>query len=280
MRRTLLAACLTASAALGAGKLQVERLAVHQYEDGPVLEASHEFLPGDTIYFSCRLGGFATEPASDERRVRITWAARIDDPEGVPADKAQSGTVTATLAEQDKDWRAKFLAEFVVPPHAPGGVYKIKLQAKDEVDASSLEASYEVHVRGPAAPIPAEDLVVRQFRFLRNEDDTLALNPAAYRGGDTLWARFDMAGYKLGPSNAVSVSYGLAIENAEGKRLFEEASAALDQGEYFYPRRTLPGTLSLTLDKNVSAGQYTLVVLVDDKVGDKKIESRQTFRVE
>ena len=54
----------------------------------------------------------------------------------------------------------------------------------------------------------------------------------------------------------------------------------MDSHESFYPQRYVPGALSLSLDKNVPAATYTLVVTVHDKVGDQTWEERQRFRVE
>ena len=34
---------------------------------------------------------------------------------------------------------------------------------------------------------------------------------AVYQPGDTLWAKFDITGYKFGENNRFSVDYGLAI---------------------------------------------------------------------
>ena len=48
MLRITAAALLLASALAAAPKLAVERLALHQFEDGPVLNATYEFLPGET----------------------------------------------------------------------------------------------------------------------------------------------------------------------------------------------------------------------------------------
>ena len=274
-------AVLFAAFAVAQSKLTVDRLAVHQHEDGPVLPLTYEFLPGETVHFSARLNGFAWEQdkESPDRYVRLTWQTSIADAAGVAVDKPQSGKIQATLTFQDKEWKPKMLANWTLPPHASGGTYRVTLQATDDVSHDRLTAVYEFKVRAPSVE-PAPELAVRNLRFLRHEDDTAALNPPAYRGGEALWAKFDIAGYKLGPSNRISVSYGLAVENAEGKQLFAQPDAALEQGEYFYPRRSVPGTLSLTLDANVAAGEYVLVVLVDDKLGGTKRETRAHFRVE
>ena len=58
---------LTAAALPAAPNLAFERLAFHQYEDGPLLPASHEFLPGETVWFSARVAGFESKQAEETR---------------------------------------------------------------------------------------------------------------------------------------------------------------------------------------------------------------------
>ena len=66
-----------AGALPAAPKLAFERLALHQYEDGPLLPESHEFLPGETIWFSARIDGFR-EPAGRRQPQRKNILAGAD----------------------------------------------------------------------------------------------------------------------------------------------------------------------------------------------------------
>src|ERR1700692_493999 len=47
-----------ASIAGAVEKLEIEKFALRQFEDGPALPASHEFLPGETIYWRFRVRGY------------------------------------------------------------------------------------------------------------------------------------------------------------------------------------------------------------------------------
>lgn len=262
-----------------AGKLAVERMALHQFEDGPVLAPTYEFLPGETAYFSCRLIGFQAERQDENQNVKLSWQLDMLDPAGVPIEKTKSGRIETRLLPEDKEWRPKFLASFTVPSFAASGDYKVVVKAKDELSGSEVNADLTFHVRGHEVQ-PSDTLVARNFRFLASEEDTLGVRNAVYRPGDMLWARFDITGYKFGENNRFSVDYGLAVEDSSGKQLFTQPEAAGDSKESFYPQRYVAGVLSLSLDKNVPAGMYTLVVTVHDKVGDQAWEERQTFRVE
>ena len=272
---------LTAGTLPGASKLAFERLALHQYEDGPLLPASHEFLPGETVWFSARIAGFESQIAGDNRNVKLSWQVRIMDPDGVPVEPPKSGRLDDSLRTQDKDWVPKFVVSFLLPSFIPGGNYHIPVTVKDELaGGSEISGDLEFHVRGENIE-PSASFVIRDFRFLRNETDAEALKPpVVYRPGATLWARFEMAGYKFEANHKFSVDYGLAVLDADGKELFGQAEAAAESKESFYPQLRVPGALSLHLDPNVPVATYTLVVTVRDKVGGQTAEQRETFRVE
>jgi len=263
-----------------APKLAFERLALHQYEDGPLLPASHEFLPGETIWFSARIAGFEIQTAGDNRNVKLSWQVRIVDPGGVPLEPPKAGRLDESLQPQDKEWVPKFVVSFLLPSFIPGGNYHIPVTVKDELAGSEITGDLEFHVRAESIE-PSASFVIRNFRFLRNENDATALQaPVVYRPGSTLWARFEMAGYKFGANNKFAVDYGLAVLNAEGNELFAQPEAAAESKESFYPQLRVPGALSLRLDPNVPPATYTLVVTVRDKIGDQTAEQRETFQVQ
>jgi hypothetical protein len=263
-----------------ASKLAFERLALHQYEDGPLLASSYQFLPGETIWFSARIAGFESQPAGDNRNVKISWQVGIVDPEGVAVEAPRTGRLDESLRSQDKDWVPKFVVSFLLPSFVPGGTYHIPVTVKDELAGSEITGALEFSVRAESIE-PAASFVIRNFRFLRNETDAEALRqPVVYKPGTTLWARFDMAGYKFEANHKFSVDYGLAVLSADGKELFTQPEAAAESKESFYPQLHVPGALSLKLDPNVPPATYTLVVTVHDKIGGQVAEQRETFRVE
>jgi hypothetical protein len=260
--------------------LAFQRLALHQYEDGPLLPASHDFLPGETVWFSARMAGFESQTDGDNRNVKLSWQVGIMDPAGVAVERPKTGRVDDSLRSQDKDWVPKFGVSFLLPSFIPGGDYHIPVSVKDELAGSEISGDLEFHVRAESIE-PSTSFVIRGFRFLRNETDAEALRPpVVYRPGATLWARFEMAGYKFEANHKFSVDYGLTVLNAEGKELFAQPEAAAESKESFYPQLRVPGALSLHLDPNVPPATYTLVVTVRDKIGGEMAEQRETFRVE
>ena len=95
--RRILVALLFACLACAQSRLSVERIALHQFEDGPILAATYEFVPGETANFSCRLTGFKIVQTDEQRSVKLAWQMRVLDPSGVPIEKDQSGRIEDKL---------------------------------------------------------------------------------------------------------------------------------------------------------------------------------------
>ncbi len=267
--------CVPAQAALS-----VERIALHQFEDGPLLAPTHVFLPGETVFFSCRLTGYQLAVSGDEQRsVKLSWRLQVTDPSGVPLVPEIAGQIAEPVSRQDKNWLPKVLHSFVVPPFAPGGTYRIKISARDETASADLSSGLDFQVRGHAVE-ESPTLTARNFHFVRGENDGPPLDPAVYHPGETLWARFDITGYRYGEKNRYAVEYGLAILRESGEQVFAQPGAAADTAESFYPQHYVPGALSLNLAAGVPEGAYTLVVTMADKVGGQTAEVRGPFRIE
>lgn len=276
----MLAAGVLLCAEAGNAAVAIERMALHQFEDGPVLPPSHVFLPGETVFFSCRLNGYQMATTGDEERsVKLAWRIQVSDPAGVALELPSAGRIVEPVLPQDKSWLPKFSHSFVVPPYAVGGAYRIAVEVKDEVGGNEITSQLDVQVRGLEVE-PGDTLVARNLRFLRSEEDAAPLDPAVYRPGEMLWARFEITGYKLAEKNHYSVSYGLVVLKEDGEQVFAQPNAAADSKESFYPQRYVPGALSLSLDPGVPAGAYTLVVTMQDEVGQQTAEARGRFRVE
>jgi hypothetical protein len=274
-----IAALALASVMMAQPKLAIEAPSLHQFEDGPELAAGYQFVPGETVYFSCRITGYQILKKEEAQSVKLSWRMRAFDPGGVPIVKDESKQLDDAVTSQDKDWRPKFSTNFIVPGFAPTGTYKIAVVVKDEIGEkeSSTELAFRVHGHDIEA---SDKLIARNFQFLRSEDDKVPMHPAIYHPDDSLWARFDITGYKFGDGNRFSVDYGLAILDATDKQVFSQPSAAADSNASFYPQRYVPGALTLHLDPNVPKGSYTLLITVQDKIGNQTYETRQPFQIE
>ena len=279
-RKLLLAAFLVALSPLSGAsadkKLSIVKLAFAQSEDGPALASTYQFIAGESVFFSCLVEGYSK---SDKDEIFLTHQIQAQDSHGVLLQPATSDKLAATLAPEDKDWRPKLRDTIVIPPLADSGDYQVLVKVRDERAGTVAEARVTFSVRG--RDVPASDtLVVRDFRFFRGEEDTKPVKIAAYRPGDSLWARFIMTGYKLGTGNQYDIEYGLVVLRADGTVAYSEPHAAAQKDQPFYPQRYQPGVLNLNFPKDQKLGEFTIVLTVRDNVGGQTCETRQQFSVE
>src|SRR5215472_6564570 len=134
MHRVVALALAAAALIRPAAALSVERMAMQQFEDGPLLPASYEFLPGEAAHFMCRLAAYQVDKSDeDNQRVKLSWKLEVFDPAGVPLEKPKSGQIEGRVLPEDKNWVPKFVAGFTIPPFAPSGDYRVAIAAKDEI---------------------------------------------------------------------------------------------------------------------------------------------------
>jgi hypothetical protein len=279
MRACILLALLTALPALAqepARPLVAVNPILEQFEDGPALAGDHRFLPGETVFFSFQVQGYQLSP---DRQVRLSYSIETLDSDQIRLAETSSDKLETTTTEQDQDWLPRIRYSVVLPPYALPGQYRIAAHVKDELSGRTATTEIKVNVGGRAIE-RSETLTLRNFRFLRREDDAEPLRPAAYKGGDTLFARFDVTGYKLGEKYRTLVVCGFSIVAPSGKEMFNEPRAAVEEEETFYPKRYFLGAFSLNVQPKTTPGEYTLVISVRDEVGGQNYQSRQPFRVE
>jgi hypothetical protein len=269
-------ASLLSSAAPAEKKFAIVRLAFAQTEDGPGLASTYQFIAGESVFFSCLVDGYTK---SDKNEIFLTYQIQAKDARGILLQPASTDKIEASLAPEDKDWRPKLRDTIVIPPLADSGEYQVTVSVRDERSHADVEAraTFQVHGREVA---PSDSLVVRDFRFTRSEDDTKPLQVAAYRPGDSLWARFVMTGYKLGDKNQFDIEYGLSVLSADGAVAYTEPHAAAQKDQPFYPQRYQPGVLNLNFPKDQKLGEYTIVLTVRDNLAGQTYETRQKFSVE
>ena len=256
--------------------LAVTDAVIHQFEDGPPIPSSHSFLAGESVWISTRFSGYRRS-AND--RLLLRWQVDVFDPKGIPLVETRKDTVDVELAPQDKAWMPKVRHDFLIPPLADPGTYKVVITVHDDLAKTAATKELPFQVRGQMVE-PSDTLVLRNFRFLRSEEDATALNPATYKQGDPVWARFDITGYKMGERNRFHISYGVEVVRSDGKSMYSQPEAANERQENFYPKRYMPGTFSLHLTPDIAKTSYTVVIRVRDHVGQQDHEARHTFVVE
>jgi hypothetical protein len=261
------------------GQLRIEHASAQAAEDGEHTPAGFHFRPGETVFFRFQISGYQRKEDGDESRVNLSWKITVSDPNETPVVEASSGKLDSRVTAEDKEWMPVGRRNIVVPGLAPSGEYKIALTLKDEFSGSEASSETRFLVAGHDVA-PSETLVVRNLRFLRDEEDGHPLEVAAFRPGDTLWVRFDITGYKFGEGNRFSIEYRVRVLLADGSIAYEQPEATPGEDASFYPQRYLPGVFSLNFPPDLKTGEYTLIVGVRDKTGNQSAEATAKFSVE
>ncbi len=265
-----------------AAKLAIADARLQVYDDGPALRESESLGPGDGLWVSARFSGYSirTDEDKDKRFVHLSYRFEAVDPDGIPVVEPKTEKIDTDLAKEDKSWMPKVRFNFPLPPLPDAGTYKVIVTLTDELNKTTVRRELPFRVKSQATVEKSEKLVARNFRFQRREEDSAPLNPAVYRAGETVWARFDMTGYKLGDQNTFDVAYGLEVLRAsDQKSMYAEPNAAREKDATFYRKRYLQGALSLNLNKDLAKGEYIVILRVRDEAGSQTFEERHTFTV-
>ncbi len=259
-----------------AAPLRIIHIGIHQIEDGPAVGDRVKFVPGETIYLSFDVENYAQ---TKEQSVAISWIVDAADPKGIAIIPPAPGRKQATLQPEDKEWIPRMRQSFAVPSPAPGGDYSVHIQVTDETSKQTAVADTKFTVVGPELP-PVKALEIRSFGFYRTEEAPQPLSTPAYRPGDSMFSRFQIAGFKYGAQNAIEVTYGISILGPAGNVLYTQDPAVEEKSASFYPRPYVDSNMSLELKPGTKPGDYTLVITAHDKVGNQTVEIRKPFHVE
>jgi hypothetical protein len=276
MVRRLTALFLNALLASAAG-LQIIQPTLSDTDGGPPNPAGAAYHPGDSLYFTARIAGYAKDK---DEQVRLAYTVQAVDPRGIALTEPFQGKINAEVAPQDKDWLPKIETGISIPTMLFAGEYKIAVKVDDLIAQTASEMAVPFQLRGREDIHPGDSLSIQAFRFLRHEDDTKAAERAAYVPGDHLWARFDLTGFRYGAANRIDVTYVTSVLGPDGKTLWTQPHPVGEQSESFYPRAFVPAEMGIELQARIKPGAYTLVVRARDAIGDQSCELRQAFTIE
>ncbi len=261
---------------LSAASLAIVNAAIRESDGGPVANSSNNFVAGEVVYFDFQVSGYRVSP---DDKVKLTVHVDALDPKGVPLVESIDTVLDTAVSPQDKDWKPKVRQSIVLPSILPPGQFRISASVTDEISHEKAAGEVAFKVNAPQVE-PSPELTLRNFNFYRSEDDPAPLPVAVYRPGDSLFARFDITGFRHGDRNTINVGYGVAVLRADGKVLYTQPEAAVENSFSFYPKPYVPGAMNLNLQKNIPLGEYTLVVNARDLVGKQTCEVKKTFRLE
>jgi len=256
--------------------LALVRPIISDSEGGAAFPKGTEYVTGETLYFSCRISGYRQ---TEEEKIHLAYSVEVVDAMGVALVEPVQREINDEVTPQDKDWMPKIETEIAIPTLIGAGTYRIVVKAQDLIAKANTDLTVPFQVRARRVD-PSDTLTVRNFGFLRSEEDAQPLEKAAYRAGDTVWARFDITGFRYGPKNKVDVGYVVSILDGAGKVLWTQPEATTEQSESFYPKRYISGSMSINIQKNTQPGTYAIGVQVKDAVGTQTYETKQTFTIE
>jgi hypothetical protein len=256
--------------------LAILKPAISDMEDGPAVPATFTFVPGQFVFLSFEVGGYKVSP---ERKLQLSYKVDALDPKGVRLMETFANKLETTLSDEDKNWKPKMRQQILLPPLAESGMYKIAVEVTDDLAKATVSQEIGVSVRGHDVA-PSDTLTVRNFHFYRSEEDREPLRIAAYKPGDTVWAQFDITGYKFGPHNSIDVDYGISVVTASGKVLYTQEKAAEEKSSSFYPKAYVPGSMNLNVYKDTRPGEFTIILTTRDHIGNQTHEVKESFTVQ
>jgi hypothetical protein len=262
--------------------LAIVNAAVESSEDTPNVAPDYEFMPGDFLYFQFEIAGFKIvgNEETGGRHISLAYSIEATDSNGVLLVPAAKGAIDDEITKQDKDWVPKRRASFLLPSYIARGTYHVKLSVQDLLAKTEAARDFSFLIGGRKIEY-GQSLGVQNLRFLRSDQDGPGLEVAAYMPGDTIWARFEMTGFAVGPRNTVDLQYDISVLRPDGRTIFDQENAATKELDgLFYPPQFVPGELSVTTTSDLLHGQYTLVVRVRDLIGKKAVDVRQQFQIE
>lgn len=254
---------------------------VQRSEDAPFVPKDFQFLPGEYVYFTFHIAGFATkaDEKTETKALSLEYDVTPQDANHVPLTPPESGKIASDLSSEDKNWTPKRRASFLLPSYVAAGPFSIHVVVRDLLAKTEVSRDYPFQIGGVQIE-GAEQIRAVDFDFLRKEDDANALDLPAYAAGDTVWARFHMVGFKYEAANKYRLSYGVKILRPDGKPFLDEPKAARLESDSFYPAQYVPGELQITTPKNAARGSYELTLTVHDLVANQSYELKRAFTIE
>ena len=265
----------------GDSSLSIINAVVQSSEDGPAVSPGFHFLPGDFVYGSFQIAGFGirSENQDQVRRIGLQYSAAIVDEKGVLFTMPETGAIETELSSEDKNWSPKRRVSFTLPACLTEEKAKLRVQVKDVIGGGETTATVPFLIGGLTV-MKADHVTVQDFKFFRGEDDKEALELAAYRPGDPVFARFEMTNFGLGPENAYGLTYDVAVTLPDGKLYLNQPHAAELADKSFYPVQFLPGTVQLTTSAGSAKGVYAVTITVHDLVAKQSAQLKSSFTLE
>ncbi len=262
----------------GEAGLQLFDVVLLDSRDGFAIEPDAKFLPGERVHLYLQVSGYSI---GREDRVRLTHELRALDPSGRAFYPPERGGYDTELAPQDENWKPVVRYSPLIPEHAFGGTFAIRVKVTDELAGASVSEEVSFEVNAPRID-PDQGLLVRGFRFRHHPSDPYAWespdDPAGgapehsiARPGEQISASFFITGYEVRDDNTFDVESQAWLLDSEGRKLVD-FGVTRESGRPYYPRLWLPGSIRIQLDPEIAPGDYPVRIRVRDRIaGTEKV---------
>lgn len=262
------------------GDLRLAFVAYSRYEGGAALPQPVTFLPGDQVVMRAKIAGFrVAETGFQDFRVNLSYDVSATDARGILIGKLKDGEIKEAVHKEDKDWLPTLDYLFLIPEMAEYGETKIRLRIRDEVSQKEAVFEQTILVNGKRLPV-LDSIAVIQFGFYRSQQDASPLPAGVYRPGNTLWVKFDLAGFQVEDNHRFHAECDVQVRDQEGKVLFEQPQALSKEATPEYPQRFLPGIFSLEIKPGTPKGSYSIAVIARDLLSGKTAEAVFPFAID
>lgn len=262
------------------GELRVAYVSFSRYEGGPPLPQPVTFLPGEQVVMRAKLAGFrVAETSFQDYRVSLSYEVDATDARGILIGKLKKGEIREAVHKEDKDWLPTLDYIFLIPEMAEYGETKIRILIRDDISRQERVFEQSILVNGKRLPT-LESIAVINFGFYRRQEDASPLPAGVYRPGNTLWAKFDLAGFRIEDKSHFHAECDVQVRDAEGKVLFEQPQALSTEATPEYPQRYLPGIFSLEIRPGTAKGNYAIAVIARDLLSGETAESVFPFAID
>lgn len=261
---------------IGAGQqpLSVVESAVSDTLNGGQVPDTYEFAPGDIVHVSFQVSGYRL---SERGRIELSYMIEAVDCMGNPFEPpheerlAQAMPVSRTVTRP--------IRFSVVLPDAPWpGDARFRISVTDVLAGETTHAELPFGVGGIPLDI-SSGFRVGGLGLYRSEESQERLSDPVFHAGDTVWARFQLAGFERGEKNRFSLGYNVKLIDPRGRVVLSVPQAATETKEPYYPRWQVPGFVSVRLESTIRPGLYSLIIEALDEIGKGSARGEIALRV-
>ncbi len=241
--------------------------------DGFAIPPDTRFLPGERVHLVCQIKGYGIDR---DERLDLSYEVAATDAGAQSFYPRHEGRYDAELAPQDKNWLPIIRYSPLIPVHANGGTFILRVSVTDHIAEASASAEVPFEVDAPVFDL-ADGLAIRAFHVRHHPSDLPPWESYAraqrgvpverlHRPGDEFSVAFLITGYEVRDDNGFDVLSQAWLIAADGRELVD-LGVTRESGRPSYPRLWIPGDLRIQLDPAIATGEYAIRVRLYDRFG-------------